>query len=331
MFALRRIGIVKSQLESVKELKDPSNWSNLESEIIVDPKYEKELDGIEEFLYIAVLHWMPKVGLASEKKLPNELKKRGAKKKGVFAKRTPSRPNPIGISIVELVKRRGNSLIVKGLDAIDGTPVLDIRLVSRCGPPAIGAGPMQSWAPHKRRIMKERMIQAIIKRAGIKKGGMVLDAGAGSGFLTFPIAKNAKAIALDNSGSMLRKLEILRGGKPAKNIFPVLGDIGAIPLKDNCASAVISSFLLSLIKDLENDVEEFARVLIPGGKMVLADFNLEEMPKELSEHFGISEGYKGAVHTQKELKSIFEKSGMSEVAVTKWKDIIIIAEGRKPV
>ena len=46
---------------------------------------------------------------------------------GVFATRSPYRPNPIGFSIVELVERRGNILRVKKLDAVDGTPLLDIK------------------------------------------------------------------------------------------------------------------------------------------------------------------------------------------------------------
>lgn len=331
MFALKRIGVVRSRLKSVAELRDSSNWSNLESEIVIEPKYERELEGIENFLYIAVLHWMPKVGPKTEKKLPSELKKRGAGEKGVFAKRTPLRPNPIGISIVELVRRRDNVLFVKGLDAIDGTPILDIRLVSRCGPPVIGAGPMQSWVPYKRRILKEKLIHTIVERAAIKKEGMVLDAGAGSGFLTFPIAQRGRGLALDSSGPMLKKLKALGEGRAVKNIFPVVGDVKSVPLKDSCVSAVASSFLLSLIPDIEKAVKEFVRVLKPGGKMVLADFNLEEKPVELSEYFGISEGYKGAVHSQDELKGILEKCGMYEVAVSKWRGIIIITEGRKPI
>ena len=46
---------------------------------------------------------------------------------GVFATRSPRRPNPIGISVVKLIKRRGNVLVVSGIDAIDGTPLIDIK------------------------------------------------------------------------------------------------------------------------------------------------------------------------------------------------------------
>jgi len=46
---------------------------------------------------------------------------------GIFATRAPVRPNPIGLTLVDLVKREGNVLVVKGLDALDGTPVLDIK------------------------------------------------------------------------------------------------------------------------------------------------------------------------------------------------------------
>ena len=46
---------------------------------------------------------------------------------GVFATRSPHRPNPIGLTLVELVKRKRNILTVKGLDAINGTPILDLK------------------------------------------------------------------------------------------------------------------------------------------------------------------------------------------------------------
>jgi len=48
-------------------------------------------------------------------------------KRGVFTTRSPVRPNPIGLTRVELVKRQGNILIVQGLDAFEGSPVLDIK------------------------------------------------------------------------------------------------------------------------------------------------------------------------------------------------------------
>ena len=50
-----------------------------------------------------------------------------SKPHGLFATRTPNRPNPIGYSVVELIERKGTTLRVKGLDAIDGTPVVDIK------------------------------------------------------------------------------------------------------------------------------------------------------------------------------------------------------------
>jgi tRNA-Thr(GGU) m(6)t(6)A37 methyltransferase TsaA len=46
---------------------------------------------------------------------------------GVFATRSPRRPNPIGLTVVELLQREGNNLMVRGLDMLDGTPLLDIK------------------------------------------------------------------------------------------------------------------------------------------------------------------------------------------------------------
>jgi len=65
---------------------------------------------------------------------------------GLFATRSPHRPNPIGYSVVELVERRGNILRVRGLDAIEGTPVLDIKPFIKkrdCKPHAVSG-----WIEH---------------------------------------------------------------------------------------------------------------------------------------------------------------------------------------
>jgi len=95
------------------------------SEIEVFPEFEPALLGIEEFDEILVLFWfnMREGG-------PLQVHPRGdvsRPKRGVFALRSPSRPNPIGATMVELVERDGLVLKVRGLDAWEGTPVLDIK------------------------------------------------------------------------------------------------------------------------------------------------------------------------------------------------------------
>ncbi len=93
-----------------------------------DPAYEKALEGIEEYSHIQVLFWAHKVPPESRKLTqvhPMGLKE--IPKKGIFASCSPARPNPVLLTTVKLVGINGNILKVQGLEAVDGTPVVDIK------------------------------------------------------------------------------------------------------------------------------------------------------------------------------------------------------------
>jgi tRNA-Thr(GGU) m(6)t(6)A37 methyltransferase TsaA len=118
----KAIGTVRS------EIKEPTRQKHEDTvaEIIIDKDLTEGLDNLEEFSHIIVLWWIHK----SRRPAPMKVHPRGNpenKLMGVFATRSPDRPNPIGKSTVRLLERRGNVLKVRGLDAIDGTPVLDIK------------------------------------------------------------------------------------------------------------------------------------------------------------------------------------------------------------
>lgn len=91
-------------------------------EIHINKEYEEGLKGIEDFSHVIVIYHLHLVNF--DGKLVRDWK--GAKV-GVFATRSQFRPNPIGLSVCELLKREGNVLYVKGINAFDGTPVLDIK------------------------------------------------------------------------------------------------------------------------------------------------------------------------------------------------------------
>ena len=110
------IGFVK-RLSSSDDERD----RNLLSKIVVDSEFAKGLDGIEEWSHIYVIFWMNRIS-EKEKTLVHP---KG--NMGIFATRAPIRPNPIGLTLVKLVKREGNALWVRGLDAFDSTPVIDIK------------------------------------------------------------------------------------------------------------------------------------------------------------------------------------------------------------
>lgn len=96
--------------------------------ITMDKRYSRALDGIETFSHIIILFWLNQI--KERERLVLKVHPRrdtDLPLTGVFATRSPVRPNPLGITTVKLIKREGNVLTVKGLDAVNGTPVLDIK------------------------------------------------------------------------------------------------------------------------------------------------------------------------------------------------------------
>ncbi len=118
------IGIVKSP---VTEMVD-EGWGAVISQIHLADHLALGLSGLEKFSHIIVLFLMhrstfnPKTDLVRHPQGRSDMPE-----VGIFAQRAKHRPNPIGITTVGLVSVKGNTLTVKGLDAIDGTPVLDIK------------------------------------------------------------------------------------------------------------------------------------------------------------------------------------------------------------
>lgn len=86
----------------------------------IPEKALRDIEGFDRVWLITHLHLNPKWG-------PLVRPPRGGARRGVFATRSPHHPNSLGLSAVELIRREGSTLIVRGLDLIDGTPVLDIK------------------------------------------------------------------------------------------------------------------------------------------------------------------------------------------------------------
>ena len=123
---LKAIGTVRNK---VKQAPGPGfDWRGITSEIVVNSRLTEALDGLEEYSHIIVLYWMHQVARSGELSL--KVHPRGKPELpavGLFATRSPNRPNPIGKATVRLLERQGNILKVEGLDATDGTPVIDIK------------------------------------------------------------------------------------------------------------------------------------------------------------------------------------------------------------
>ena len=120
---LEPIGIVRS------EIKQPGqhDWTGLISEIIVDDRFAAALDGLDEFSHIIILFWLHRSPTGDIPLKVHPMRRPELPLTGIFATRSPGRPNPVGLTTVRLLGRQGNVLKVQGLDAIDGTPVIDIK------------------------------------------------------------------------------------------------------------------------------------------------------------------------------------------------------------
>jgi len=121
---LEVIGTVNSPVtEGVDE-----DWGSVVSEIQLNEKYVSGLRGLEEFSHVLVLFYMHKYSFDPDADLVRRPQGRpDMPLTGVFAQRAKHRPNPIGVTAVELLKVKGDILVVRGLDAINGTPVIDVK------------------------------------------------------------------------------------------------------------------------------------------------------------------------------------------------------------
>lgn len=118
---LQAIGFVRSPVRRPR----PNGWEKVESNIEVDPAHEARLAGLETYSHVIVVFYMDLAEAAPEK--PESLALRSGRAYGIFATRSQLRPNHLGVSVVELLGRDGATIRLRGLDAIDGTPVLDIK------------------------------------------------------------------------------------------------------------------------------------------------------------------------------------------------------------
>jgi tRNA-Thr(GGU) m(6)t(6)A37 methyltransferase TsaA len=120
---LTPIGFVRTNAVG-DEVKD----KNRLSQIIIHDELAEALDGIAGFSHLFVLFWLHEISDEQRKTLKVHPRgRRDLPLPGVLTTRTMLRPNPIGLTLVELVKFEGNVLTVRGLDAFDGTPVLDVK------------------------------------------------------------------------------------------------------------------------------------------------------------------------------------------------------------
>jgi tRNA (adenine37-N6)-methyltransferase len=120
----RSIGRVEN---SFAEPAAPEQIESVESLIVLDPDLAEGLNGLEPGQQVMILFFFHRSQGYDLLQHPRGDTSRP--KRGVFALRSPRRPNPIGATVVELLAVDGHVLRVRGLDALDGTPVLDLKLM----------------------------------------------------------------------------------------------------------------------------------------------------------------------------------------------------------
>lgn len=141
-FVVRPIGVVRSALKDPADAPKQGALTDQEADVVVDPAFLPALDGLQRRAApageaasgdsphrksgkIIVICWMHGADRDRLKVHPRDREDRP--ERGVFSTRSPHRPNPLSLHTVTLLGIDGNVLRVRGMDAIDGTPVVDIK------------------------------------------------------------------------------------------------------------------------------------------------------------------------------------------------------------
>ena len=119
------IGVLHGDITTCEEAPKNFDISNRKGTLEIYPEFQQGLDGIVPGQTLVVLFWLHKANRDVLKVYPRGDRSRGLR--GVFATRSPARPNPIAISELKVLAVDGPRLQVSGLDILDGTPILDIK------------------------------------------------------------------------------------------------------------------------------------------------------------------------------------------------------------
>ncbi|MBK0328497.1 tRNA (N6-threonylcarbamoyladenosine(37)-N6)-methyltransferase TrmO [Rhodobacteraceae bacterium F11138] len=121
--ALRFIGRIRTDWPTRADCPRQGRTDGPDCRIEVDPVWQDALDGLEAYDTIEVLYWLDQ----SRRDLTRQSPRSDGRTVGTFALRSPVRPNPIGTSLVRLLRIKDGVLHVRGLDCVDGTPLLDLK------------------------------------------------------------------------------------------------------------------------------------------------------------------------------------------------------------
>lgn len=123
---LKQIGIIHSTYKKREDAPRQGRLSDQIQEIELYPEYIDGLKGMEEITHLILLYWFHQ----ADRDILQTTPPVDTEKRGVFTTRSPHRPNPIAFTVAEIVNIEGNRIKVRGIEAIDGTPLLDIKMYS---------------------------------------------------------------------------------------------------------------------------------------------------------------------------------------------------------
>jgi tRNA-Thr(GGU) m(6)t(6)A37 methyltransferase TsaA len=121
--SLHTVGVAHTPYRTAGQAPFQGRFSDQAAVVEIGEEYSAALRDIEESSYLYVLYWAH----LADRGVLQTVTPWGPEPRGVFACRSPARPNPISLCVVELLERKGNRLTVRGLDALDGSAILDIK------------------------------------------------------------------------------------------------------------------------------------------------------------------------------------------------------------
>lgn len=145
---LHPIGVVRTEYRDMNEAPFQGRFSLREGVLEIFDEYTDGLKDVDGCSWLIVIYWAH----LADRDVLQTVTPWGPEVRGVFACRSPSRPNPLNVCMVELVRREGDRLVVRGLDAVDGSPLIDVKPYSSRIDAVEGAG--MGWFREKEEAEK---------------------------------------------------------------------------------------------------------------------------------------------------------------------------------
>jgi len=170
------------------------------------------------------------------------------------------------------------------------------------------------WDEIRKDYYDENLRDAVIQRANIRVGNIVLDIGCGTGFLSLGVAKavgkSGKVFCIDISEEMMKKARDNLSRAGVSNVEFRVGDAENIPLEDSSVDKVVGNMVLHHCPKPEYAIKEMARVLKPKGRLVLADMEEHKEKWLKGEMADLWLGF-----NLKKMKKMFQTAGLKKVKV----------------